>query len=377
MIEADLSCERFPKKAVTMIPKCCSRLVKPGFILRYWLPILILCNSIVSSPELVQAGHAKGNSNPGTILQALPAQVASLTLAVGAAQLPPGGQTSVTITAYDTAGQPVSGAPITLFSSWGALATSSSLSNTSGQVTTTFTAGGSPGQAVVTALSGYASASATVKILPPSNQPPAIPHSPQPADGMSNLSPTQTLTLTWQGGDADGDLVAYILAFGESNPPPVVANSLMGTRFEPLLQSSSITYYWSVTATDGIDERSGPVWSFSVAPPSAAPYMPFNPVPADGATNVSLNPTLSWEIDIRGGELITYTVAFGTFKPPPIVATRTVTSYNPAGLISNTTYYWAISTTNGITTGAGPVWQFSTGSDHPYIYLPIVLKHGP
>jgi hypothetical protein len=105
-----------------------------------------------------------------------------------------------------------------------------------------------------------------------------------------------------------------------------------------------------------------------------APNVPSHPDPADGATEVFLHKTLSWQGGDPDGDPVTYTLALGTVSPPPVMATVTQTLYAPA-LISNTTYYWQITATDGLSTTAGPLWQFRTGTDaYLYVNLPIVMK---
>lgn len=91
--------------------------------------------------------------------------------------------------------------------------------------------------------------------------------------------------------------------------------------------------------------------------------------PADGATAVSITPTLSW---IPGSGVPTgYDVYFGTTLPPdgsPNVShtTQTTTSWAPGTLQTNTTYYWKIVPHNiyGSPDPAScPVWSFTTRED--------------
>ena len=49
--------------------------------------------------------------------------------------------------------------------------------------------------------------------------------------------------------------------------------------------------------------------------------MPTNPNPADGADNVSLDVTLSWECSDPDGDTFKYDVYFGTTQDPELVAT--------------------------------------------------------
>jgi len=60
--------------------------------------------------------------------------------------------------------------------------------------------------------------------------------------------------------------------------------------------------------------------------------------------------------------------------PPPTVTTTTATSFNPGPLIGNTTYYWRISASDGLSVTGGPIWRFSTlAREHP-VYLPLIFK---
>jgi hypothetical protein len=99
-----------------------------------------------------------------------------------------------------------------------------------------------------------------------------------------------------------------------------------------------------------------------IAPLNVPPFPPSDPSPANGATQVSLTPTLSW----RGGDAnlddtLTYDVYFGTSSPPLFSTTQAGTSYIPGNLSYSTTYYWQIIVRDsaGAET-AGPIWSFLT-----------------
>lgn len=105
-----------------------------------------------------------------------------------------------------------------------------------------------------------------------------------------------------------------------------------------------------------------------------APNTPSNPTPANGSTNIPINRGLSWQGGDPDGDVVTYTIAFGTNNPPPIVGTTTYTRYIPS-LLTSTIYYWIITATDGISESAGGLWSFTTSSnDLSFVYLPIVLK---
>jgi photosystem II stability/assembly factor-like uncharacterized protein len=103
------------------------------------------------------------------------------------------------------------------------------------------------------------------------------------------------------------------------------------------------------------------------------PDTPSDPTPANGAIGVPLDQVLGWSSSDPDGDPITYTIAFGTSSPPPAADTITTTAYNPGLLVTGTTYYWAITATDGISATAGPVWSFTT--IQPYrVYLPMLRR---
>ncbi len=79
-----------------------------------------------------------------------------------------------------------------------------------------------------------------------------------------------------------------------------------------------------------------PGYSFcSSSTASGAPAL----TPSGGAAGIVLNPILTWT-GVSGAT--SYTVNFGASNPPPVAATSTCTTYSPATLLPNTTYYWQV-----------------------------------
>ena len=91
------------------------------------------------------------------------------------------------------------------------------------------------------------------------NRAPDTPRSPIPADSAVNV-PT-TAILDWQGGDPDGNSVTYAISLGTVNPPPYVGTTGL-TQYTPDL-SVAKSYYWTISASDGISTTVGPTWRFS------------------------------------------------------------------------------------------------------------------
>jgi hypothetical protein len=97
----------------------------------------------------------------------------------------------------------------------------------------------------------------------------------------------------------------------------------------------------------------------SAAAGGTPPGTPSSPGPANGATGVVTNPTLTWS----SSGATSYDVKFGTANPPPQVTTgQAAASYTPATLAFSTTYRWQIVAHNSTGTTTGPVWSFTTGA---------------
>lgn len=79
--------------------------------------------------------------------------------------------------------------------------------------------------------------------------------------------------------------------------------------------------------------------------------------PANGATNISVTPTLTWNADACAQ---VHTLFFGTSNPPSLVGDQSGNSYSPAALTANTTYYWRVDEKNFFGTTVGSVQSFTT-----------------
>ncbi|UCE02013.1 MAG: hypothetical protein JSW67_12215 [Candidatus Latescibacterota bacterium] len=102
----------------------------------------------------------------------------------------------------------------------------------------------------------------------------------------------------------------------------------------------------------------------------SAVQRPREPVPADGATNVSPHVTLAWRV---GGSICCFGhgvpstwVYLGTSEDPPLVLwndSEQLFRYDPPeALGANTIYYWRVISTHDVSCGgaSGPVWSFTT-----------------
>ncbi len=93
------------------------------------------------------------------------------------------------------------------------------------------------------------------------------------------------------------------------------------------------------------------------------PFEPSNPVPVDGAENVSIDANLSWvggDPDV--GDIVTYDVYFGTSSSPPkVIGNQTGTIYSPGTMSFNTQYFWKIVAWDNLgASNTSDEWDFTT-----------------
>ena len=191
------------------------------------------------------------------------------------------------------------------------------------------------------------------------NHPPFV-QGPSPGDGEANVLFDRD--LSWSSLDIDGDLVTFDLYFGTSPTPPLVAEGLTTSYFEPGVLAIDTHYYWRVVGSDGMDETATPTWDFHTRPENRAPDAPFSPSPSHNATNIPRTADLAWSASDADGDPLKYDVYFGTTTPPPLVASNVEpVTYEPGLLASLTHYYWRIVARDIVgETTSGPTWEFTT-----------------
>jgi hypothetical protein len=188
---------------------------------------------------------------------------------------------------------------------------------------------------------------------------PAAPANPSPANAATGVSTSPT--LTWSGA-ASG--VTFDVYFGTANPPVTkVVSAQAAASYTPATLAAGTTYYWQVASINSNGSTLGSVWSFTTAAVSP-PAAPSNPSPANGATNVATNVTLSWT---GAGSGITFDVYLDTVNPPvaKVSTAQSAGTYGPTALARATTYYWKIVAINAGGQTAGSVWSFTTIPNAP------------
>ncbi len=175
-----------------------------------------------------------------------------------------------------------------------------------------------------------------------------------PANGATGISTAPT--LSW---NASGGATSYDVYFGTASPPPLVTN-IAGTSYAPGTLSGGTVYYWQVAARNSGGATTSAIWVFETqvsGPPAPALIAPIN-----GATGVTLAPTLIWS---AAAGATSYDVYFGTAFPPPLVTNIAGTSYAPGTLSGGTVYYWQVGARNSGGSSKSAVWMFTTQTGPP------------
>lgn len=115
-------------------------------------------------------------------------------------------------------------------------------------------------------------------------------------------------------------------------------------------QGTSGLTFSSFQFNEGIPAASVTGGSISTVTPPAAPSLLS---PADGATDVSVNPSISWS-SVTGATTYTVQVSTTAGFSTTVIDTGglTGTSYSASGLLNNTAYFWRVRATNA--GGSGP-----------------------
>ena len=192
--------------------------------------------------------------------------------------------------------------------------------------------------------------------------PPRTAYNPSPADGAEFVDPD--VELSWTPGHGAKLHTVY---FGDNFDD--VSNATGGTSqgaatYTPGPLEREKVYYWRVDEFDAADTHKGEVWAFST------PGAVGNPNPANGATGVQMNATLSWT---PGESAASSEVYFGTDKDAVRNATTASPefkgskalgseSHDPGKLAWKSTYYWRVDAVyaDPADTVKGNVWSFET-----------------
>jgi hypothetical protein len=213
-------------------------------------------------------------------------------------------------------------------------------------------------------------------IVRPACVSPATPSLNSPSNQQTNMS-TSSVNFTWSSITSPNPeyriqiskVNSWTAANGFSSSPDcnsnIVVNRNVGssTNFVwsslltgdvCLLPQPNTTYYWTVRAhACGISTSYSPVRSFTTAGSIAIPPVPTLIAPANGATNIPLTPTLSWNASSGATSYrlqISTNSSFTTMVYD--LSNLTATSQPLNDFTSNTLYYWRVRASNTAGTSA-------------------------
>lgn len=89
-----------------------------------------------------------------------------------------------------------------------------------------------------------------------------VSYAPYPADAMvpalgANVTATGgKITLDWNGGDADNDIVSYDVFFGTTNTPALLSGNVVNSILPDVTVASNTLYYWKVITKDAKGNKS-------------------------------------------------------------------------------------------------------------------------
>ena len=194
--------------------------------------------------------------------------------------------------------------------------------------------------------------------------PGAFGHS-SPSNGATGQSLAPT--LTWS---ASSGATGYEYCFDATNDNACSVWTSTGTNTSVGLSglNAGTTYYWQARANNGggttyADGAATTFWSFTtIGPPAAFTHSS----PANNATGLSVNPTLTWS---PSAGATSYEYCFDTVNDSACSGgwtnNGTNTSVNLSGLPIGTQYFWQVRATNGGGTtyadgAATSYWSFTT-----------------
>jgi photosystem II stability/assembly factor-like uncharacterized protein len=172
-------------------------------------------------------------------------------------------------------------------------------------------------------------------------------------------------TLRWSASDGAAHYVYCYDTTNDNTCDGALFGAGTNTHVDLVGLSGNTTYYWQVWAVNarGTTPANSDIWwSFTTAIDLSAPFSKSGP--ANAATGVANNPTLSWQ---TSNGAISYEYCYDTTQDNACdnawKSTGANTSTILSGLTTNTTYYWQVRAANAngtIDANDGTWWSFTT-----------------
>jgi len=217
-----------------------------------------------------------------------------------------------------------------------------------------------------------------LQLILPAPYPPSTPSGP--TYGIIEVLYTYTTNTT----DPNGDQIYYLIDWGDGTDTGWIGPYDSGDTVNSTHKwISPGNYEILVKAKDIYDHESA--WSdpliVNIQLPNDYPYVPKNPSPYNGETNVNINANLFWiGGDPDPDDNVTYDVYFEPDDSTPDVLVsddQLETTYDPGSMNFSTNYFWQIVATDkyGFST-IGPIWNFVT-EETPQNLPPIISLENP
>ena len=189
--------------------------------------------------------------------------------------------------------------------------------------------------------------------------PPSAPTLLSPPNNETGVSVNPI--LSWNASSGAETYTLQVSKNSNMSSPVVNQSGITGTSYQVTGLENGTQYYWRVRAVNaGGTSNWSSTWNFTtiVSPPST----PVLSSPSNGATGVSLPPTLSWNTS-TGAESYTVQISKNSNMSSPVVNQSgiTGTSFQVTGLENDTQYYWRVRAVNaGGTSDWSATWNFTT-----------------
>jgi hypothetical protein len=173
-----------------------------------------------------------------------------------------------------------------------------------------------------------------------------------PADNATGIPPSGA-TLLWNRASTAPGVTYHVQVASAANfaGGTIISDAalLTDTTFTTGALNSCVTYYWHVSATNEAGEGSFQVTPRSFRVSLATPAVPVLVSPPDGATNVSVTPTLSWTGDACSDS---YRLAVARDAMFSDVVFNQIVASSPAlvtpQLDDDNTFYWRVTAINAV-----------------------------
>lgn len=185
-----------------------------------------------------------------------------------------------------------------------------------------------------------------------------------PSNGASNVELDPV--LDWSAVSGGQPYHLQLSKMPDFSSTIIDDSNVNSTQYDVSGLDGSTTYYWRVLAASAPPQNWSETWSFTTGTGTPAQIIPISP--ADGATEVPISTSFSWEADAVA-ETYRLQVSTNSDFSDPQINTPGITETNftpPDVLDSGTLYYWHVRGINSV--GSGPysdTRSFTTAASAP------------